>query len=83
MFLYSFSCVLPKFKARLISPDFRVEADLAKMHHATNLSYSDGQPIAILSHNHHTLPPHATYMKQGLLSRGPKAVTRMDIDLPM
>jgi hypothetical protein len=33
-----FNDALPKFIVRTLSPDFRVEADLAKMHCATNIS---------------------------------------------
>jgi len=82
-----FNHVLTKLQVRPISPDFRVEADLGKMHRATNVSCTVGQPIAILSHHPCTPSPHASYQQQGLLSGGPKAgicrVSRTGVDLPM
>ena len=57
------------------------------MRHATNLSYSIGQPISVLSHDPDTLPPLTTYLQQGLLRGGPNAELRSvsitDVDLPM
>ena len=57
------------------------------MRHATNLSYSIGQPISVLSHDPDTLPPVTTYLQQGLLRGGPNAELRSvsiaDVDLPM
>jgi hypothetical protein len=42
------------------------------MRRATDVSYSVGQPIAILSHDPRTLPPRAKYRQEGLLTGGPQ-----------
>ena len=57
------------------------------MHRATNLSYSVGQPISILSHYHRTLPSRTAHLQERSLSGGSKAgirrVSRTDFDLPI
>jgi len=50
-----------------------VEANWLKMHRTTNITYSVGQPtISINVARSHILHPCATYLEQGLLSRGPR-----------
>ena len=88
----TFSCLslitcCQKFKVSPVSPDFMGRSWLVKMRRATDVSFSVGQPISVLSHDPHTLPPLASYLQQELLRGGPKAVLRRmsktDVDLPM
>jgi len=49
-----------------------VEANWLKMHRATNITYSVDQPISVDVVRSHILHLCATYLQQGLLSRGPR-----------
>ena len=87
IFLSSFYHALPKFKVRLVSPNFRIEAHWLKC-------AAPQTKITLVASQHpfcHTiLAPHlprAADLQQRLLSGGPKAgirlVSRTDVDLPM
>jgi hypothetical protein len=87
VFLSFFNHALPKFKFRPLRLTSGSMLIWLKCIAPQVTSYTVGQPTAILSHDPRIPPPLASYMKQGLLSGGPKAgicrVSKTGVDLPM